>query len=252
MIKISYIIITWNGRQLLARLLESLKEQMQRSDVEVVVVDNGSTDGTEQFLKDQYPAIIYSRLTENKGVAFARNRAIELSSGKYLFVLDNDIIANDEALTGMESYMDEHADVGLSACRLVFADGNEQLSYKVYPGLTEKILNVLHPTRTNNSYASERATGEPFEPEYVIGACQVIRREVYQKVGPIDEHIFYGPEDCDYCLRVRQSGYKVIYLPNYTLIHFCQRKTTSQPFSKLGRKHIKALLYFYWKYKRLL
>lgn len=250
-IKVSYIIITWNGLPLLKQLLGSLQKQMLREDVDVWVADNGSQDGTVDFIRGHYPAVHLMELSENKGVAFARNRLLEQAKGEYLFILDNDIMSSDETVEGMEKYMDAHPEIGLSACQLVGKDGEPQENCKPFPGIWQKICSlVLHRTNSRFHYENEMKSGQPFEPVYVIGACQLIRRSTFQQVGLLDERIFYGPEDCDYCLRVRNAGWKVAYLPQFTLQHLCQRKTFKRPFSSLGLKHILALLYFYWKYKR--
>ena len=114
-IKISYIIISWNGLAYLQRLLSSLTRQMARPDVEVLLCDNGSTDGTDTFIRTTYPQIRYTRLTENKGVAYARNRALEQAKGQYLFIVDNDLELTDEAAEALELYMDMHPQAGLVA-----------------------------------------------------------------------------------------------------------------------------------------
>ena len=250
-IKTSYIIISWNGRELLQDLLQSMRHQLQRTDIEVIVTDNGSTDGTLEWLHNTYPMVRVIALKENKGVAFARNRALEVAQGEYLLILDNDICITDEAISGLEDYMDSHPDVGMAGCRLQYPSGEIQESCKEYPSIRLKIKHVLFPNRKTFAYTSEVEANMPFEPVYIIGACQMLRATVYQEAGPLDEHIFYGPEDCDYCLRIREHGSKVIYLPSYYMVHHCQRKTTAHPFSRLGRAHIRALLYFYWKHKKL-
>lgn len=251
-IKVSYIIITWNGIELLRHLLKSMEQQMRRRDVEVIITDNGSTDGTISFLEREYPQIKLICQKENKGVSFARNRALETASGEYLLILDNDIVINDAAIEGLETYMDQHANVGLCSCQLTGSDGEVQESCKVYPGIGVKIQNILYYKKKRPFYYNRQMQeGQPFEPDYVIGACQMIRRAAFNEVGLLDENIFYGPEDCDYCMRIRQAGWSVVYLPQFTIQHLCQRKTTTKPFSALGRKHIRALIHFYWKYKRL-
>ena len=250
-IKTSYIIITWNGRLLLQNLLLSMENQLKRTDIEVIVVDNGSTDGTVEWIQQNYPTIHLILLAENKGVAYARNRALEAAKGQYLLIIDNDIYLTDEAVRGLEDYMDAHPEVGLSGCKLLYPSGELQESCKPYPGIIQKIKHVLFPASSSMTYTEQIQRGEPFEPVYLIGACHMVRAKVYREIGPLDEHIFYGPEDCDYCIRVRERGYKVVYIPSLSMIHHCQRKTTTRPFSKLGREHIKALLYFYWKHKRL-
>ena len=249
--KISYIIITWNGLTLLKQLLQSLTRQMQRSDVEVILCDNGSMDGTEEFISSHYPKIRYIRLPENKGVAFARNRALEAAKGQYLFIVDNDLVLTDEAAEGLEAFMDTNKEVGLAAPALLYPDGRLQGNAKYYPSLRRKVMNVLCPSKRSTDYLTSLAGTEPFEAEYVIGACQMIRREALEAVGLLDERIFYGPEDADYCIRLRKAGWKVICVPSIHVIHHCQRRTTARPFSSIGRKHIRALLYFYWKHKKI-
>lgn len=250
-IKISYIIITWNGLDYLKRLLQSMANQLKRTDIEVVLCDNGSTDGTAAYIQTQYPIIKFIYLSENRGVAYARNRCIEQATGKYLFIIDNDLELTDEAVETLEHYLDTHPKVGLVAPSLLYPDHTLQGNAKYYPGLVRKIKNVLFPTHRSTDYMQQYIQGEPFEPEYVIGACQLIRSEAADAVGLLDEHIFYGPEDADYCLRIRDSGWKVMCIPSIQLVHHCQRRTTKHPFSAMGRNHLKALVYFYWKYKKL-
>lgn len=250
-VKISYIIITWNGLAYLQRLLASMTRQLQRPDVEVLLCDNGSTDGTAEFIRTSYPALRYIPLPQNKGVAYARNRALEQAKGQYRFIVDNDLELTDEAVVTLEQYMDTHPQTGLVAPSLVFPDRTLQGSAKYYPGLVRKLRNVLFPHRRTMDYAAQLQAATPFEPEYVIGACQLVRAEALQAVGLLDEHIFYGPEDADFCIRLHKNGWQVICLPTVHVMHHCQRMTTHRPLSPIGRAHIKALLYFYRKHRRL-
>lgn len=249
-VKISYIIITWNGIDYLRDLLASMRTQLQRADVEVIVVDNGSSDGTEEYVTQHYAQIRFIALPENRGVAYARNVAMGEANGKYLLILDNDIQITDEAVMEMERYMDMHPQVGICGCKLLYPDGQVQHSCKPYPGIREKLRSFLSSSAPY-IYEKQMAGTEPFEPVYIIGACQMIRRETYDLIGPLDERIFYGPEDCDYCLRARKAGWRVMYLPAVSMVHHCQRRTHTNPFSRLGRQHCKALAYFYRKYKKV-
>lgn len=247
--KITYIIITWNGLSFMRDLLHSMQRQLARKDVEVIIVDNHSTDGTLDFLRQSYPGLDLICLPENKGVAFARNIALSKAQGKYLLIVDNDICITDTAVETMEAYLDTHPEAGMCGCKLVSPTGEVQESCKPYPGIRAKMCNMLRP-HAPFTYQQQIERNEPFEPVYLIGACQMIRKEVYDTIGPLDEHIFYGPEDCDYCLRVRQAGWKVVYLPQVSMVHYCQRRTHANPFTKLGWAHLKALLYFYRKHRR--
>ena len=153
------------------------------------------------------------------------------------------------AINAMSHYLDEHPEVGLCSCRLVDKEGIPQDSCKPYPGLMIKARNVLGIGNKMRYVPSEEGI---IEPVYVIGACQMFTHEVVDKVGMLDEHIFYGPEDADWCLRIKQAGWRIHCLNNHTIVHDYRRSTRRSPFSKLGRMHIKALLYFYWKHKKLM
>ena len=248
--KVSFLIITWNGLELLKGCLSTLSTYLNRNDVEVIIVDNGSQDGTVEYLKTEHPTIRLIELSTNKGVAAARNKALKIAKGDYLFIIDNDLLMNDEAVEGMLKYMDSHTEVGLCGCRLLDANGYVQPSAKQYPGVAYKLKNLLFSGKYNYSYDLLSAN-EPLEPVYLIGACQLVRREAFLAVGYLDEHIFYGPEDADFCIRMKQEGWRVIYLPQYEMIHFCQRVTNRRFFSRMGWRHVKGLLYFYWKHKSI-
>lgn len=249
--KISIIIITWNQLSVLKNCLASLQEIMLRADVEVIITDNGSCDGTAGFLKKEHPEIRLIELNKNKGVAFARNRALEKASGQYLLILDNDTIVSKKAIEGMEQFMDEHPEAGICACRLIDGQGIVQENCRKYPGLKEKFANIAKGKKYRYSY-SEKIRSQVFEPVYLIGACQFIRKKAYEQVGALDENIFYGPEDADFCIRVKNAGWKIYFLPQYTITHLCRRMTNKRLFSKMAFRHFSALFYFYRKHKKFL
>lgn len=250
MMKLSVVIICWNSLSNLKELFASLPDALEGLDSEVIVVDNGSTDGTEAWLKQCGISHSYMKLDRNYGVAAARNKGIEEASGRYVWLLDDDTIINLEAARGLVEYMDSHPDCGIAACTLRAPDGALQRSYKPFPGIGMKVRNMLGMD-SSDPYSAELAAGLPFEPTYVIGACQMIRRELFLKVGMLDSRIFYGPEDADFCLRVRKAGMHIAYLPNIEIIHKWKRITTRRPFSPIGRAHIRGLLHLYFKHRKL-
>lgn len=245
--KLSVAVICHNSLANLSRLLESVQSGLEGVSHEVVITDNGSTDGTDIFLAAHYPEVNYLRLNENRGVAFARNRTIERCRGELIWILDDDTVINARAARDMLHYMDSHPECGIAACALFSAEGERQLSYKPYPGFMLKLRNVVG-IKAVDPYDGLVAGGEPFEPVYVIGACQLVRRRVFESVGLLDESIFYGPEDADFCLRARVAGWRIAYLPAPAIIHHWRRSTTRRPLSRLGRAHIRGLLHFYFKW----
>lgn len=243
-VKLSVVIICRNSVDNLRELLPSLRDALAHIDSEIIITDNGSTDATKKFISASYPEVKYQRLGENRGVAYARNRGIERACGQYIWILDDDTIVNAIAADKMTEYLDTHAGCGIVACRLSDTEGNVQQSFKEYPGIWVKFQNLL------GRNAKAQTLSEPISPCYVIGACQMIRREVFDQVGMLDENIFYGPEDADFCIRAAAKGWSVVYLPTVGIIHKWKRMTTRSPLSKMGLRHIRALLYFYCKHRR--
>lgn len=247
--RLSIIIISWNSRDMLERCLHSLRQVCVRDNVETIWVDNGSTDGSEDFVKTSYPHIRTLILDRNHGVAYARNRGIEMAQGHYLLFLDDDTEATPEAIDTLITYMDTHPKTGVAGCALRDAGGQLQDSFKSYPGLWVKINNVVRGKlgKSKPVKLPERV----IHPVYIIGACQIIRREVFNKIGLLDEAIFYGPEDADFCIRARKAGYETAYLPQVSILHHWRRITTRSLTSPVSRRHIRALLHFWCKHRRL-
>lgn len=249
MINLSIIILTWNNLRATRKCLTSLAPIAARPDVETIVIDNGSTDGTPAALHREFPRVRLTVNGHNRGVAAARNQGLIKARGGKILILDNDTIVNCEAVEGMEQYLDQHSDVGLCACRMTDEQGNVQPSYRPFPGIVSKIYSLLRIARPLSHYKTD-ADGT-IEPYYVIGACQMIKREAVEQAGMLDEAIFYGPEDADYCQRVRNAGWRIKYLPHIAIVHTYQRTTSRNPFTWLGYKHMRGLLHLYRKYRRL-
>ena len=246
--KLSIIILSWNQKQVLSRCLHSLKPVVCSPDTETIIVDNGSTDNTAAFIRSSYPNIKLITNTQNRGVAAARNQGITAATGNLILLLDNDTVANPEAIEGMAKFLLSNPKAGVVACRLLNSDGSTQSSIKPYPGLKVKICNVLG-IKLKASHFPTDSHGTIY-PTYVIGACQMFRKSITDEIGLLDEKIFYGPEDADFCLRVAKAGYQVCYLPQFSIEHLHRRATTRRLLSPLARKHISALFYFYRKHNR--
>lgn len=246
--ELSVIILTWNQRIVLHRCLDSLMPAIADIDNEVIVIDNGSSDGTPELLAAQFSQIRVIANVKNRGVAAARNQGIAAAEGEHILILDNDTVVNAEAIIGMLNYLKRNPKAGIVACRLLNADSSVQNSLKPYPGLKQKIRNVLRLATHEPQFATD-ADGV-IHPTYIIGACQMFSHRIVNEVGLLDENIFYGPEDADFCLRVAQAGYSVCYLPMYSIEHLHRRVTSHNLLSPLARRHIAALLYFYRKHRR--
>lgn len=245
---VSVVILTFNQRELTLRCLRSLQRFIADPEGEVVLVDNGSTDGTADDVARLFPKVRQIKLDSNLGVAAGRNAGLRECRGEYLMILDNDTIADRDTIFGLAEFLRRHPEVGVVAPRLVSPDGKVQRSFKRFPGVTQKLANLIGGRKHTSTTC--RVPKKAIEPFYLIGAAQMFTRDVYQMAGPLDENIFFGPEDADFCMSVRSLWKKVVYYPALTIIHDWQRATNRSPFSPQARRHAAGLLYFYAKHRR--
>jgi GT2 family glycosyltransferase len=225
------------------------------ADGEVILIDNGSSDGTLEELRSKYPQVRVVANRQNRGVARARNQGFLLAQGEFLLLLDVDAVVSPDSLAQLLQFARENRDVALVAPRLVSPDGMVQRSCRKYPTLASKLQRVLRTSASHRSpghdeYEQFENWTEPTDVDYAIGACQLIRRQALAQVGPLDERIFYGPEDVDFCLRLRSVGWRVVMLPTVQVVHWEQRVTRWR-FSRLTALHAYGLAYFFWKHRYL-
>lgn len=256
MIDLSIVIISWKMKSLLEKMLESLTSFSHGINYELIVIDNNSQDGTSELIKLNYPDAVLITNDENRGVAPARNQGLKIAKGKYILILDADMELIENSVEQMFRFMEENPDTGLCGCKLLDTHKNLQFSCKKFPSIFSLLFRRLDsiPFIYNSKILREHIMADwdhnsVRDVDYVIGACQFFRREIIDKVGYYDEHIFYGPEDLDYCLRIWRAGYKVKYYPYTTIIHHEQRITKKKLFSTISGKHFKGIYYIFRKYK---
>ncbi len=254
-VTVSVVILTWNSEQHIATCLASLTQGLRTFPGEVIVVDNGSQDQTCALIQKTLPTARLVRNARNRGVAPARNQGLRLAHGHYVIILDDDTIVQPGALDSLIRYMETQPEVGLCGPKLTTADGGLQLSCRLFPTLSDKLARRLPSAAAQKIVrASEMADWDHNtirDVDYVIGACQVIRCSALRTVGMLDEHIFYGPEDVDLCLRLQQLGWRVVYNPEAVVVHKERRQTRSL-WSSLMWKHMWGVGYFFWKHGYLL
>jgi len=251
---LSIVILTWNSCALLQDCLAALPAATAPLAVEIIVVDNGSLDGTAAFLAGR-PDLVVVQNPRNRGVAAGRNQGLRLARGEFVALLDVDTVAAPAAFATLVQQLRTAPDVALVGPKLVGPDGALQYSCRRFPTLVDKLMRRL-PERFGRALADDvelrrwdHATVR--DVDYVIGACQVMRRAALRDVGPLDEHIFYGPEDVDLCLRMHRAGWRVVYVPHAMVTHL-ERRMTRNLLSVLTLRHVHGLAYYFWKHRYLL
>lgn len=246
---LSIVIISWNSLPRLRDCIEALAPVLARPETTLYWIDNGSSDGAYEYMAGHCPDARLFRFDTNRGVAAARNVGLSRSQSDYTLILDDDTIPTAEAIDRMTSHLDANPATGICAVALRAPDGSLQDSFKGFPSPLVKIANVVR-ARLGIGRRVRLPQGV-IHPTYVIGACQMIRTDVIRRIGLLDEQIFFGPEDADYCLRASAAGYSIDYLPDASMIHHWQRSTTRSLTSAAARRHISALLHFYRRHRRL-
>ena len=247
--ELSVIILTNNSEQDIPLCLNSLYENLKNISHEVIIIDNGSSDRTISIIANNYPDVTLIKNRINKGVAAARNQGFKHSKGDYILILDDDTIILPNSISKLLDFIRQNKDCGLCAPLLLNQDRTTQINALPYPFLSEKIKRIQHKLLKKgilSSYISEIENKQIFEPEYVIGAVQLINRKVIEEVGILDESVFYGPEDADFCLRIRQHNWKIYCLPEINVIHTYKRKSYNLSHIRILFHHILGLLHF-WK-----
>ena len=253
---VTAIVIGHDVRDEVLSCIGTLLRYAGRVSLQVVYVDNGSRDGSADAVQAAFPEAEVVRLPANIGMP-ARNEGLRRARGRHRMFLDSDATVTPGALETLVGLLDERPEVGLAGPRLVYPDGRLQLSARRYPPV---MLPVLRRPPLGRFFADGRTVRRHLmadDPptrrrrvEYVLGACQVFRAEAQAAAGEVDERIFYGPEDADWCLAVREAGYDVVYVPDATVVHDYRRSTAARNVSRLTLRHLRAHAYFLWKWRR--
>ena len=226
---LSIIIASYNTKDLLSKTLFSLTDAIKqvKGHVEVIVVDNHSTDGSVEYISKEYPAISIKSLDENKGFSYANNVGIKQATGKYILLLNSDVIVESNTLQTMLEYMESHEDVGVATCKLVFPNGDmDPACHRGFPtpwaALTyfSKLSRVFPRVPFFAGYhLTYKDPSTVHEIDTPSGAFYLIRREVIDSVGILDEDYFFYAEDIDWSYRIKQKGWKIMYVPQASAIH---------------------------------
>lgn len=225
---LSIVFANWNTGHLLRDCLHSITEKASGFTYETIVVDDGSTDGTVEMLGREFPGVRVLLNGRNIGVARSYNRGVAAATGRYVQILNTDMLLINNAPKILMDFLKQHPDVGACAGWLRNRDLTSQVSYGAFPsfaqGLTDALfLNELFPRAgfPNRGVLPAESISDPMEVEYVCGAGMVVHRELIEKYGFFDERYTSYCEETDFCYRVKHTaGLKVFFVPEAQIVHF--------------------------------
>ncbi len=230
---LSVIVVSYRSREYLAGCLESLFERGGVADPEVIVVDNGSGDGSVEMLRSDFPGVAVFPNPDNRGFARAANQGLRRAAGRYLMLLNPDMVVQEGALAELVGFLEANPDCGMAGGNGLDPSGRPQ------PQFTRSIptpatalyhflrLDRLFPKsrrfgRYNCTYADRETS---FDVEALSGSCMVVRREALEQVGLLDERFGMYAEDLDWCLRFARAGWRVSYVHTARFVHFHGRSS---------------------------
>ena len=254
---ISAVILSYNSERHLESCLDSLLAALQglpeRS--EVLVVENGSRDRSAEILQryqDRHPDTVNGLFQDrNLGTTASRNLALRQAAGRYILILDSDVVVPAGTLERLLDYLETHERCGLVAPRLVYPDGRPQLSVDRFPTLWRKLARLVSLKALERNLPDRGAEPRPREVDTAISAFWLLRRDVLAEVGLLDERFFYAPEDVDYCLSIWLSGYSVVYEPRVEAVHDAQELSRGQRVNRFTFHHAIGLLRYFLKHRYL-
>ena len=226
-VDLSVVIVTYNAAGFLQRCLGSLAQHTAGLSCETIVVDNASSDETCAVVQSSWPGVRLLQNRVNTGFAAANNAGIREAVGRYVLLLNPDTEILAGTLQGCLRFMDDHPGVGIAGCRLLLPDGSVQQSVRSFPS----VLNLFsEATFLYLAFPQSRVFGRyymsffdyscPAEVDWVSGAFFLIRRDVIDRIGVLDERFFMYSEELDYCRRASHAGFTVMYTPAGTVNHF--------------------------------
>lgn len=242
---LSVIIVSFNTKNLLQDCLKSIFSQTKGINYEVIVVDNGSRDGSVEMVKKLIKKNELIKLIENKknlGFAKANNQALRQAQGEYILLLNSDTVLKDNPLSKLIRFAKKHPQAGVIGCKLLNKDGSDQPSVAPFFTLPWVFLWLL--TGDRFLYSSPPKTRQV---DWVMGAALLAKKEAIDEVGLLDEKFFMYMEEVEWCYRIKKAGWEVWFYPEAEIFHLV-RGSSPEGEQKAIWGIYKGLIYFYQKH----
>lgn len=251
--KLSIVIVSWNTAVILGQCLDSILANPPAGEYEIWVIDNASTDDSITMLKEKYPQVKLIENDHNPGFAGANNQGIQQSQGDYILLLNPDTLVLDDALNVMLAWMETHPEAGAIGPHILNPDRTLQTSTYPRPTLSREFWRLLKldKLRPYGVYHMEDwPLDQPRPVEALLGACILLRRDLVQTIGLMDEDYFMYTEEIDYCYRIEQAGWDLYWVPGAKIIHYGGQSTQQVATDMFLQLYKSKLRYFRKHYGR--
>lgn len=255
--KLSIVIICWNDWKVIEDCLRSIFNSTRKIQYEVIVSDNGSTDGSVEKIRQQFPTVRLLENHANLGFAKGNNVGIREARGEYVLILNPDTIIHDGSLDRWIGFADAHPEAGAFGCRVNNPDGSYQRAGRPFPTISRylvaalglRFLGYLKRPVLLDEYEGWRGDTER-EVDWQSGCCLMMRGDLLKRLGGFDERFFYQFEEVDLCRRVWGAGYRIRYTPEASITHLGGQSVGRFPVRFAIEVYRNGYRYFYKHYGR--
>ncbi len=251
-IDISVVIVAWNAKKYVELCLQSLIDAPPRRSMEVFVVDNASGDGTSEMIETRFPWVRLIKSPENLGFSRGNNVAIRQTTGRYVALVNPDVIVFPGCLDALADFLEENPKVGNVGPRVFNPDMTQQSTCRRFPTLWNNFCSASRLEgifKGSGFFAGEHMFYFPHDRtlsvDVIVGCFSMIRREALDQVGLLDEGLFMYGDDVDWCRRARNAGWDVVFYPGARAIH--DRGKTTAPFPVHFAVAQQRSVLHYWK-----
>lgn len=228
---LSIVIVNWNTRDMTRDCLRSVFDALHGPDAgrigaQVILVDNASADGSADMVAAEFPQVALIRNDANRGFAAANNQGFAIATGRHILLLNSDTLVHGDALSASVAWLDAHPAAGALAIKALNADGTTQMTCHQFPSLLNQFLmasglwKLKWPRFLGRYHMTDWARDSEREVEVISGCYLMLRRPVLDQVGPLDEDFFFFGEETDWCRRMRDAGWVLMFVPLGTFTHF--------------------------------
>lgn len=233
---VSVIIVSWNAKAFLLQCIGSVMAHGPSDSLEIIVVDNASSDGSPEAVRDRFPGVRLICNDRNYGFAKANNIGIAASTGRYLFLVNSDVVVSANCFARTMAYMDAHSDIGMLGPKILGSDGQTQRSCMRYPSLANALSRALaldslfpHSALSGGQLLTFWRHDEARGVEVINGCFWMLRRSAVDQVGLLDERFLIYGEDIDWCRRFKAHGWKVVFFPGAEALHYGGGSSANAP-----------------------
>jgi N-acetylglucosaminyl-diphospho-decaprenol L-rhamnosyltransferase len=248
MIDLSIIILSWNTCDLLEKCLNSINEFGEGMEFEILVIDNGSVDGSQRMVSHKFPQVRLVENEENLGFARGNNKGFTLTSSPFVLLLNSDAFLTAGALENLSGTMKQKPKAGIVGGHLLNPDGSFQASHSRFPGLWQEflILTGLGRLIFGRFYPSRGPEIDkgPQIVDYVEGACLLVRREATEQAGLLSEDFFMYAEEVNWCFAMKKAGWEVWYHPEARIIHYGGASSKNRRTAREGDLYRSRVIFF--------